>query len=55
MAPEEIFNLEITWTPDEDGGFREMIQFHINECYRLQAFMFGTAEKPKPQRKMVRL
>ncbi|XP_059177929.1 abnormal spindle-like microcephaly-associated protein homolog isoform X2 [Physella acuta] len=54
VAPEEIFSLEITWTPDEDGGFREMIQFHINECYRLQAFMFGTAEKPKPQRKMRR-
>ncbi|GFR71371.1 abnormal spindle-like microcephaly-associated protein homolog [Elysia marginata] len=47
VQPSEVFSLEISWSPDEAGGVREMIQFHINDVYRLQAFLFGSAEQPK--------
>ncbi|RUS79093.1 hypothetical protein EGW08_013146 [Elysia chlorotica] len=47
VQPGEVYSLEITWTPEEAGGVREMIQFHINEVFRLQAFLFGLVEQPK--------
>ncbi|GFO45530.1 abnormal spindle-like microcephaly-associated-like protein [Plakobranchus ocellatus] len=47
VQPNEVFSLEISWSPEETGGVREMIQFHINDVYRLQAFLFGSADKPK--------
>ncbi|CAL1537151.1 unnamed protein product [Lymnaea stagnalis] len=48
VPAEDMVSLEITFSPEEAGGFREMIQFHINDFYRLQAFIIGVVEKPKP-------
>ncbi|KAH9505368.1 hypothetical protein Btru_058528 [Bulinus truncatus] len=52
VPPGDLFSLEILWTPEEVGGFREMIQLHVNQCYRLQAFVIGIVESPKPPRKL---
>ncbi|BFZ20292.1 hypothetical protein BsWGS_23331 [Bradybaena similaris] len=52
VGPESTCSLEITWAPEEAGGYREMVQFYVNEVYRLQAFLIGTADKPKPPRKI---
>ncbi|KAL8625929.1 hypothetical protein ACOMHN_012521 [Nucella lapillus] len=51
VAPEEVVTLTLTWTPQDAGGCREMVLFHINDVYRLQAYMFGTADDPKPVKK----
>ena len=53
VGPGEVVTLTLTWTPQDGGGCREMILFHINEVYRLQAYVFGTAEDPKPVKKGV--
>ncbi|XP_005095167.1 abnormal spindle-like microcephaly-associated protein homolog [Aplysia californica] len=54
VGAEDVFELEITWSPEEDGGCREMIQFSVNGIFRLQAFVLGTVEKPKAPRKVRR-
>ncbi|KAK7095184.1 hypothetical protein V1264_006629 [Littorina saxatilis] len=51
VGPEEVVSLTLTWMPHEAGGCREMVLFHVNDVYRLQAFLFGTADDPKPVRK----
>lgn len=42
-----------SWTPEEDGNVREMILFRVDSAYRLQAFLLGCAESPKPAKKGV--
>ncbi|XP_033731928.1 LOW QUALITY PROTEIN: abnormal spindle-like microcephaly-associated protein homolog [Pecten maximus] len=44
--------LTITWSPEEEGNFREMILFQVDGSYRLQAFVFGCVEKPAPKKKV---
>ncbi|XP_076455078.1 uncharacterized protein LOC143289805 [Babylonia areolata] len=51
VQPEEVVSLTLTWTPQDAGGCREMILFHISDVYRLQAYVFGTADDPKPVKK----
>ncbi|KAI8771163.1 abnormal spindle microcephaly-associated protein [Biomphalaria glabrata] len=51
VEPGGLFCLEILWTPEETGGFREMVQFQVNQCFRLQAFLIGIVEAPKLPRK----
>lgn len=53
IAPAEVISLTLTWTPEEAGSCREMILFHVSDVFRLQAYMFGTAEDPKPAKKKV--
>jgi abnormal spindle-like microcephaly-associated protein len=55
VGPEEVMSLTLTWTPQDAGGCREMVLFHINGVYRLQAYVFGTVEDPKPVKKGVSL
>ncbi|XP_067661837.1 abnormal spindle-like microcephaly-associated protein homolog [Haliotis asinina] len=43
--------LTFSWTPEEDGNVREMILFRVDSAYRLQAFLLGCAESPKPTKK----
>ncbi|XP_060083344.1 abnormal spindle-like microcephaly-associated protein homolog [Ylistrum balloti] len=45
--------LTITWSPEDEGNFREMILLHVDGSYRLQAFVFGTVEKPPQKKKVV--
>ncbi|KAJ8300166.1 hypothetical protein KUTeg_021685 [Tegillarca granosa] len=44
------YRMVITWTPAEEGNFREMILFLVDGVYRVQAFVFGTVEA-SPQKK----
>lgn len=53
VGPEEVVSLTLTWTPQEAGSCREMVLFHVNDVYRLQAYVFGTADDPKPAKKGV--
>ena len=53
VGPEEVVSLTLTWTPQEAGSCREMVLFHVNGVFRLQAYVFGTAEEPKPVKKVV--
>ncbi|KAL4219252.1 hypothetical protein ACF0H5_021834 [Mactra antiquata] len=51
VGAEESYPLEITWTPKDAGGCREMILMQIDGAYRLQAYVYGTVTAPPPQRK----
>lgn len=53
VGPNEVVSLTLTWMPQESGNCREMILLHVNEVYRLQAFLFGSAEDPKPVKQVV--
>jgi len=53
VEAEGTYLLTITWTPENEGNFREMILFQVDMSYRLQAFVFGAVEKPPQKRKMV--
>lgn len=55
VEAEGTLQLTITWLPEEEGNFREMILFQVDGAYRLQAFVFGCVEKPPQKRKMVGL
>lgn len=44
--------LDISWIPETEGRFREMIQFSVDDAYRLQAFVFGTCQNPQRKRKV---
>ncbi|VDI49418.1 abnormal spindle-like microcephaly-associated protein [Mytilus galloprovincialis] len=47
ILAKETFPFEITWEPEDEGNFREMILFVVDNSYRLQGFVFGTVEAPK--------
>ncbi|OWF49690.1 abnormal spindle-like microcephaly-associated protein homolog [Mizuhopecten yessoensis] len=53
VEAEDTLLLTITWSPEEEGNFREMILLQVDGSYRLQAFVFGCVEKP-PQKKKVK-
>ena len=53
VGAEEVVTLTLTWTPQEAGSCREMVLFHVNDVYRLQAYVFGTADDLKPVKKGV--
>lgn len=53
VGAEESFPLEITWSPKESGGVREMLLLHIDSSYRLQAYVFGTVTEPPKKKKTV--
>lgn len=53
VEPYETVSLVVTWAPEEAGNCREMILFHVDDAYRLQAFVFGTAEPVPKKRKQV--
>ncbi|XP_052220933.1 abnormal spindle-like microcephaly-associated protein homolog [Dreissena polymorpha] len=55
VGPEESFPLEITWSPKEAGGVREMVLLHIDSSYRLQAYVFGTVTEPPKKKKTKRV
>lgn len=47
----EVVMLTITWSPESEGNFREMIMFLIDGVYRLTAFVFGSMEKPQQKKR----
>ncbi|XP_053380194.1 abnormal spindle-like microcephaly-associated protein homolog [Mercenaria mercenaria] len=47
----ESYPLEITWSPKEAGGCREMVMMQVDGAYRVQAYVFGTSTAPPPQKK----
>lgn len=49
----ESIILTITWTPEDEGYFREMILFIVDKSYRLQSFVMGTLEQPQKKKKSV--
>lgn len=51
VGANETFHFEITWNPEEEGNFREMILFVVDNSYRLQSFVFGSVEAP-PKKKV---
>ncbi|GAB1599350.1 spindle-like microcephaly-associated homolog [Argonauta hians] len=44
---ESTLTLNISWTPESEGGCRQMILFNIDNSYRLQAVLIGNAEVPR--------
>lgn len=42
--------MNITWTPTEDGGVRELIIFNANGVLKHQAVLLGRAEAPKKKK-----
>jgi hypothetical protein len=46
------FLFEIHWEPEDEGMFREMILFVVDNSYRLQGFVFGSVEAA-PKKKIV--
>ena len=53
MDAEDETVLSITWEPVEGGSCREMIQFTVDNVYRLTAVLFGKAEEPTKPKKVV--
>jgi abnormal spindle-like microcephaly-associated protein len=51
VGPEESYPLDITWSPKEAGGCREMVMMQVDGAYRVQAYVFGTVTAPPPQKK----
>ncbi|KAK5869529.1 hypothetical protein PBY51_024238 [Eleginops maclovinus] len=51
IQPEDSFNLNVTWTPTEEGGIRELIVFNANGVLKHQAVLLGRAEAPKKKKK----
>ncbi|XP_015826622.3 abnormal spindle-like microcephaly-associated protein [Nothobranchius furzeri] len=51
IQPESSFTLTITWTPAEEGGFRELLIFSANGVLKHQAVLLGRAEAPKKNKK----
>ncbi|CAH1785861.1 unnamed protein product, partial [Owenia fusiformis] len=54
VAPKDEVMLQITWTPTEEGNCREMILFHVDGTYRLQAYVYGVVEPVPTQKKKKR-
>lgn len=52
VGAKETLHFEITWNPEEEGNFREMILFVVDNSYRLQSFVFGSVEAP-PKKKVI--
>jgi abnormal spindle-like microcephaly-associated protein len=50
---ESVYHLDISWSPENEGNVREMIQFSVDDAYRLQAFVFGSCQNPQKKKKMV--
>lgn len=50
---DSVYYLDISWNPENEGNFREMIQFSVDSSYRLQAFVFGTCQNPQQKKKTV--
>ncbi|KAJ4943359.1 hypothetical protein JOQ06_005862 [Pogonophryne albipinna] len=51
IPPEDSFNLNVTWTPSEEGGIRELIVFNANGVLKQQAVLLGRAEAPRKKKK----
>ncbi|XP_034002708.1 abnormal spindle-like microcephaly-associated protein isoform X2 [Trematomus bernacchii] len=51
IQPEDSFNLNVTWTPSEEGGIRELIVFNANGVLKQQAVLLGRAEAPRKKKK----
>ncbi len=54
VPAEDCVVLTFSWTPEESCNVREMVLFRVDNVYRLQAFLLGCAESPKPLRKVIR-
>ncbi|CAI9716381.1 spindle-like microcephaly-associated homolog [Octopus vulgaris] len=54
VPAESTLSLNISWTPEREGGCRQMILFFIDESYRLQAVLYGTAVVPRQKKVAVR-
>ncbi|XP_050415465.2 abnormal spindle-like microcephaly-associated protein homolog [Patella vulgata] len=50
VGAEDYVTLSITWSPDEACTCREMILFKVDGVYRLQSYVFGSAEAVKKQK-----
>ncbi|KAL3871776.1 hypothetical protein ACJMK2_039754 [Sinanodonta woodiana] len=51
VGPNETHPITIIWSPVDEGGYREMFLFVVDNSYRLQAFAIGTLEAPPKKRK----
>ncbi|XP_028818090.1 abnormal spindle-like microcephaly-associated protein homolog [Denticeps clupeoides] len=51
IDPEDSVLLNISWTPVEEGGVRELITFTANGVVKHQAVLLGRAEAPKKKKK----
>lgn len=55
LQPDDSFNLNVTWTPSEEGGIRELIVFNANGVLKQQAVLLGRAEAPRKKKVNVEL
>ncbi|KAK3591436.1 hypothetical protein CHS0354_033435 [Potamilus streckersoni] len=51
VGPNETHPIIITWSPGDEGGYREMFLFVVDNSYRLQTFAIGTVEAPPKKKK----
>lgn len=43
--------LTIIWSPKKAGSYRELVQFQVDDVFRLTTILFGKAEEPvKPKK-----
>ena len=47
---ESTMSLNIAWTPENEGGCRQMVSFLVDDSYRLQTVLYGTAEVPRQKK-----
>ena len=45
--------LTIVWRPSEAGNYRELVQFQVNDAFRLTTILFGKAEEPPKPKKVL--
>ena len=53
VEPNDELLLTMTWSPREAGNVREMIQFQVEDAFRLTAILFGKAEEPPKPKKVI--
>ena len=51
VGAEDSVPLDITWSPKEPGGCREMILIQVDGSYRVQAYVLGHCKAPPPTKK----
>ncbi|XP_054645334.1 abnormal spindle-like microcephaly-associated protein [Dunckerocampus dactyliophorus] len=51
IQPLSSFSMTITWTPNEEGGIRELIIFNANNVLKHQAVLLGRAEASQKKKK----
>lgn len=50
LQPEDSIILNVTWTPVEEGGVRELLCFVANGVVKHQAILLGKAETTKKKK-----